>query len=447
MLGEALKGVQSLYAAGHRPRALEIVKELATKFPDEPMPTYMLSSWLLEDGQDHLAIPLLRFVATLAPDNPEVWANLGGLFKKTEHRDKAIECYDKALAIDPNFPAALKGMAGACVNQGDPERGIIYARRALQFHGPHEPSARNDLALLLLESGQWEEGFREYRRRVELPMFHVRDYGIAPRWDGKEKVGTLAVHPEQGLGDEILFASCLPDLMPFAGKIVAECNDRLLTLFRRSFPDVAWFGTHEELMASGIRIDAWERLGDLPGRFRKKPADCPGTPFLKADPAKVAGYRARLEALGAGPHIGFAWLGGTSATHRLDRRAPRSMWAELIHRAPGVKVSLQYGPEAAKHAAEWGLHHWPAAIDDLDEFAALIMALDVVVSSPQTAVHFAGALGKPCIVAQSSKPSWGFQLSGPMPWYRSVELVRQQGDDWMQVFRGIDADLAKLRAA
>lgn len=439
MLREACLTAQQHYDSGNRSGGLEILKELACKFPDEPMPYYMLAMWLLEDGQDHLAIPVLHYTISLAPENPEMWSNLGGMFKKQEHRERAIACYQTALKIDQNFAPALKGMAGTFVNQGNPGPGLEYAKRALAIEGEHKIAARNDLALLLLESGDWENGFREYRSRADLPMYHVREYGV-PRWDGGT-VKTLAVHAEQGIGDEILFASCLPDVR--AGQIVAECSPRLLTLFQRSFPHIRWYGSHDELMASE-KPDAWERMGDLPGRFRKKPSDCPGTPFLRADPAKVVGYRARLESMGNGPYIGFAWLGGTSGTHRLDRRAPRDHWGRLIERTPGTKVSLQYGEDGSRHAQQFGLHHWQSMIDDLDECAALIMALDVVVSSPQTVIHISGALGKRCIIPLSSKPAWRYQVSGPMPWYRSVELVRQKGDDWSPVFESIGDEVGAL---
>lgn len=441
MIQEAMQAARQLYVAGHKTEALSILKEAVRGYPDEPMPIYMLSMWLLEDGQDHLAIPVLRDAITLSPENPEMWSNLGGLYKKSEHIAKAVECYQVALGLDEKFAPALKGMAGCYVNKGNPEPGIRFARKALEIDGPHKVAARNDLSLLLLEGGKWDEGFKEYRGRDQLPMFHVRDYGKVPRWDGK-KVGKLAVHAEQGLGDEILFASCLSDLAPFADKIVGECNERLLSLFRRSLPAITWYPTHEELMAAESGIDAWERLGDLPGWFRKSPSDCPGAPFMKADPAKVAGYRARLEALGEGPYVGFAWLGGTSATHRADRRAPRRMWADLISAAAGVKVSLQYGDDGEQQAQEMGLHHWRPMIDDLDEFAALIMALDAVVSSPQTAIHMAGALGKTCLVPMSNKPAWRYQMFGPMPWYGSVNLIRQNGDDWADVFDRVKVTLA-----
>lgn len=447
MLNEAILAAKRLYETGNRAQATTILQELACQFPDEPMPFYLFAMWLLEDGQDHLAMPILHHVHTMMPKNPEVLNNLALLYKRHEHQDQAVKLYEKALDIDKNFGPALKGLSGCYVNQGFPEPGIYYAQRALECEGEHYAHARNDLALLLLEKGDWENGFKEYRHRSDLPNYHVRDYGDVPRWNG-QKVNTLAIHAEQGLGDEILFASCIADVSKFAKTIVGECNERLLPLFNRSFPTITWYPTHEDLIANE-KPDAWERMGDLPYWFRKKPQDCPGRPYLKADPAKVAGYRARLKAIGDGPYIGFAWLGGTAGTHRKDRRAPRQLWTDLVSSIQGTKVSLQYGEDGARHAKEWGLHHWQMAIDDLEECAALIMALDVVVSSPQTVIHMAGALGKQCLVTMSSKPAWRYQIEGQMPWYKSVELIRQSGDDWPPVFKEIHArlNLGKLQAA
>jgi len=441
----ACKIAQDHQMAGRRAEAFAIWRELACKFPEQPMPFYALGMMCVEDDQDHIAIGMLQYAASINPRDAWTWANLGSVMKRQEHRDKAAVCYRKALEIEPKNQLALTGLAGCYVNAGNPAPGIVYARRALEIDGPHKPNARNDLALMLLEMGEWEEGFRHYRHRSDLAIYHVRDFGDVPRWDG-QKVGTLALHAEQGLGDEILFASCLADVLPLADRIVAECNERVLPLLRRSFPSIIWYGTHDELMdreANGIK--AWERLGDLSYLFRGSPQACPGIPYLRADYAKIRGYRARLEAMREGPYIGFAWLGGTGPTHRIERRAPREHWASLINNAPGVKISLQYGEDGARHARKMNLHHWQGVIDDLDETAALIMALDCVVSSPQTVIHMAGALGKRCLVALSSKPAWRYQLSGPMPWYKSVELVRQHEEDWGPVFFNIGERLANLR--
>lgn len=441
---QACKLAQDYQLAGQFSSALPILVDLACKFPEQPYPFYALGMQAVEEGQDHLAIAILQYALTLNPRDTFCWANLGTVMKRQEHIDKALHCYKNALEIDKKNPLALTNIAGCYVNKGNPQPGISYAKKALDIPGDHQKHARNTLALLLLESGDWKRGFEEYRYRSDLPNFHVRDYGAVPRWEG-QKVATLAIHAEQGLGDEIMFTSCIPDAQQYADQIVAECNERNLPLLQRSYPSVRWYATHEELMdheANGIT--AWKRMGDLPGWFRKSPKDCPGVPYLRADYAKVLGYRARLQAMGEGPYIGFAWLGGTSSTHRFDRRAPKEQWIELIQDAPGIKVSLQYGNEA-RSAKKLGLHHWQSVVDDLDETAALIMALDVVVSSPQTVIHLAGALGKRCLVALSSKPAWRYQITGPMPWYKSVELIRQPEDNWDYVFKTIGDKLADLR--
>lgn len=441
---QACKLAQDHQLAGRIEPALDILKDLATQFPEQPYPFYALGMMLVDTKQDHLALAVLQYALTLNTRDPFCWANLGTVMKRQEHIDKAIHCYRNALQIDPKNELALTNIAGCYVNKGNPTPGIAYAKKALEVNGYHQANARNVLALLTLEMGQWVEGFKLYRHRSDLPNFHVRDYGSVPRWEG-QKVNTLAIHAEQGLGDEIMFTSCIPDAQQRAEQIVAECSERNLPLLKRSFPSVRWYATHEELMdheANGI--SAWERMGDLPGWFRRRTEDFPGIPYLRADYAKIRGYRARLEAMGEGPYIGFAWLGGTNVTHRYDRRAPKDFWADLIKDAPGIKISLQYGNEA-RNAKKLGIHHWQSVVDDLDETAALIMALDCVVTSPQTVVHLAGALGKRCIVAMSSKPAWRYQITGPMPWYKSVELVRQVDDNWTAVFKSIGDKLADLR--
>jgi hypothetical protein len=444
----ACKLAQDNYLAGNRPRATEILTELVLRFPEQPQPIYQLGMMLADDGQDHLAIPMLRDCLRIKPE-ASVICNLASLLKRQEHTDEARELYRQALEMQPDHPMCLTGLAGCYVNGGNPMPGIAYARRALAIEGPHQPHVRNTLALLLLEADKWEEGWQHYRRRDELPIYHKRDFGDVPRWDGKNAVRHLAIHAEQGLGDESMFMSCVPELRGLCERLTIEVNPQMVELFKRSFPWAEFVGTHEEHVTLG-KPDAYDRLGDLPSYFRPSRSSCPGKPFLKPDMAKVAGYRARLYATGPGPYIGFAWLGGTKATHQAMRRAPRELWKELIDAAPGTRISLQYGPEGERHANGFGITHWWTAIADMDEFAALVSALDLVVTSPQTAVHISGGLGKRCLVAMSSKPAWRYGVRGQMGWYESVELVRATTDDWKPVFfklRQELADLGRLQAA
>jgi hypothetical protein len=107
-------------------------------------------------------------------------------------------------------------------------------------------------------------------------------------------------------------------------------------------------------------------------------------------------------------------------------------------------ISLQYGEHGLMQAEELGITHWPKAVDDLDDFAALIKACDLVVSVCQTAIHFAGGLGKECWCLTPSQPAWRYGIDGPMHWYGSVELLRQKGTEWEPVFEEVGIRLGDL---
>ena len=437
-----------LFSSGRQDEARDIWGKLVLTDPDQPHPIYCLSAYHAEKHDDATAMLLLMRLVEKHPEHYEGWTQLGHVFRRSQEITASRYAYEQALKAKPDHSLALTGMAGSYVNQGDPKTGLEWARKALvSFSDDCETrrSAVNNLSLLLLEDGQWEEGWKWYSKRAEMVGYHVRDYGKLPRWNGK-KVKRLAIHAEQGVGDEILFASCLPDVQKLADELVIECTPRLIETFERSFGCKA-FGTHEELLEKAGPLDAWERMGDLPMRFRPTRESCPGTPYIKPDMAKVTGYRARLNTMGPGPYIGFSWSGGTPTTHDAVRRAPRELWRSLINRAPGTKISLQYGDEGDR--APFGLTNWRGindGIPNLDETIALIAACDVVVTACQSVVHFAGSIGTKCLVITPTRCAWRY--TGPdekMPWYGSVRLLRMEDGKWNPAFDKAERALADLR--
>lgn len=444
---QAIDKAEALHRARDYDQALAMWREIVIMFPDAWQGVYGMGCVYAEQGIDFAAamIMLMRAVDMSNHAAPPLHM-LGTVLRQLQHVEAARECYRQALETVPNDPLILTGLAGTFVNMGEPKTGIEWARKALASEGGHQPHVRNSLALMLLEDGQWEEGWKHYRRRSDIDGYHKRDFGKVERWNGK-RIRNLAIHAEQGLGDEIMFASVLPEIIPLCQNIAVEVNHRLVSLFQRSFPTIKFYASCEELLAN-FKPDAWDRLADVFGSRRPTPESCPGTPFLKADPARIAAYRARLQATGPGPYIGLAWLGGTPQTHERVRRAPRTYWKEVIESLPGTAVSLQYGDNGRLTAKDLGLHHWQLAIDDMEEFAALISALDCVISSPQTAIHFGGALGVETHCLMSTKPAWRYGQSGPsMPLYKSVEMHRQVGDDWAPVFDQIKQRFQIARAA
>jgi hypothetical protein len=176
--------------------------------------------------------------------------------------------------------------------------------------------------------------------------------------------------------------------------------------------------------------------------------------YLRADPGRVAHWRGRIAAAGAGPSVGVSWRGGTAKTRQRLRSLPLAELLRPFAGRPVRVVSLQYGEceeELAHARAALGMpvEHWPEALRDLDETAALITALDFVISVDNTVAHLAGALGRPGRVLLSSSPEWRYLLRGTeMLWYPSLRLVRQPvPGDWGPVLDSIGEDIARLPAA
>ena len=172
-------------------------------------------------------------------------------------------------------------------------------------------------------------------------------------------------------------------------------------------------------------------MGSLPGLLRKRREEFPRhTGYLRAAPERIAYWRSRLDALGPGPKIGVSWRGGIATTRRHLRSLSLEEFLPIL-RLPASFVSLQYGDcaddlDALGREHGLGLPHWQEALDDYDETAALICALDLVVSVCTAVIHLAGALGKPVWVLVPAVAEWRYLDRGEtLPWYPSARLFRQ----------------------
>lgn len=211
-----------------------------------------------------------------------------------------------------------------------------------------------------------------------------------------------------------------------------ECNPALLKLCERSFPAaVVYAAARDKQVPARIHalgIDAELPLGSLPLQYRTSAsAFAPHQGYLRADPQRVEFWRVRLRALGPGLTVGISWRGGTHASRVALRSLSLPDWLPVL-RTPGVRfVSLQYGAQVAAdlHAfeAQSGIRieHWSDAIEDYDETAALVCALDMTMSVCTSVVHLAGALGAPVWVLAPKNVEWRYGSAGEgMPWYPSA---------------------------
>lgn len=386
-----------------------------------------------------------------------IWSNFGNSLARLERFAEAIPPLEQAVALAPQLLDARINLAYALYYAGQTAAAADELDAALRIEC-NDFDGRWFRAHLHLAAHRFAAGWRDYE-------FRTVQAGVSPRtvpfplWRGGDLSGkTLLVTAEQGVGDQIMFVSCLPELMARTGRVILECEARLVPLFIRSFPAAQVVEQSPEPLPTwrdiGPDIDCHLPMGSLPAHFRPDPAafSAASIPFLCPDPDALARCRERLATIGNGMKVGIAWRGGVALSRTRSRSLSLKEMAPLL-RLPGCDfVSLQYGScteEIAALQVDTGidLPHWPERLADLDEFAALTAALDLVVTVCSAPVHFAGALGKPALVLVPYAPEWRYAgIDGRMLWYPDVSLLPQPAPgDWASVLATAARQIAQWR--
>jgi tetratricopeptide (TPR) repeat protein len=353
---------------------------------------------------------------SIEPDNPDALTVRGDILIGLERFDDAIAAFDKLIALDPGNVAA-----------------------------PWNKS------LLCLGLGRFQEGWALYRHRWGgAKGLDPRPYP-QPAWDGGRLDGPLLVWGEQGLGDEILHAGILPEVMARTSPIVFEAEPRLVPLFRRSFPTIKVIELRPELYEGPVAAQV--PLGELGRFFRDGWQSFPKRErgYLVADEARATALRERLTH-GGRAVIGLSWI--SKAPTGGEAKSARLADFEVLLRRPGYRfVDLQYGDTRTEREGverDFGaeVEHL-ADIDntnDLDGLAALTSACDAVVTVSNTTAHLAGALGRPTwvMVPYGQARIWyWFRDKDRSPWYPRVRVLRQaRAQPWSDLIEVIAGEVA-----
>lgn len=451
---------------------------------------WMLGSVLLEQGKPELAAAHLRSALALRHDFAEAHADLGlalfaqGNFLQAEiscraalalkpdlvpahvnlglvlehgfgNPDEAINCFREALRLQPDHVDANANLGTACQELGRLDEAAEHFELALRL-APENANANMARAVLNLLRGRFEDGWQQYEwRRPQAQEIHRRF--TFPAWDGSPLAGrSILIYAEQGIGDQIMFASCLPEVIAQARHCVIECSSKLGPIFHRSFPAAAVHGGTEDApsdwLAAADRVELQLPVGSLPRFFRRTLQEFPRHGgYLRADPAKVRKWRARLDALGGATKVGISWRGGMPMSGTVRRSLDLECLLPILRVRDTCFIDLQYTDcreESEGLAARHGIrvHRWPEAIEDYDDTAALVCALDLTVSVCTALVHLGGALGRPVWVMAPFCPEWRYGFRGEtMPWYPSVRIFRQpEYGRWDPVIETVAARLAQL---
>jgi hypothetical protein len=455
-------------------------------------------------GMHDIAEQLLRLYLTTAPSSVEGRAYLAHALRELHRHDEAIDLLRQAIEARPEDPALWTDLGVVRVRQGEPASALIFLNEALRLQprygralyyraharadfGDHAgavadyeatrgatgldavDSARISLAEALsrLGLGELEAGWRLYEARLspasaKPQRFEVpgAPYDFAQGTAGLEGRALLLI-AEQGLGDEVMFAGLVPDVLRALGpdgRLALAVEPRLQTLFARSFPNA-------EVVAHATRLDAGTAVRSAPGvktavevwapfaaparALRRTAADFPKTPgFLRPDPQRTAHWRRWLSER-PGRKVGLLWKSAKLAGDRRRQFAPFADWTPVL-RTPGTTfVNLQYGEVAeeltfARDALGVDILQPPGLDlkDDLDDVAALAAALDLTVGFSNATFNLAGAVGAPAWLI-APRHAWTMLGTDRYPWYPQARVFTAE-EDWSSALKVVAEALGAL---
>lgn len=431
-----LDRAQKLYDDGKYDDAYMILDKLLVHDPMNPPALVVMSAVLKKMGRIALAYPLAKLATQLRPDKCEAWIAQGHSEQLLWRLDESEASYRKALAraqTKQHKATCTNNLCSIYLDRGDFEGSEPLARKSLEFED--DPQAHHNLALALLAQRKWREAWPNYSGSMGTVNRLTVKYTNPPEpvWDGS-KDKTVVISGEQGLGDEICAASMIPDAIRDSKRVIIDCDKRLAGLFKRSFPNATVHGTRWEKQLNWPKedreIDASISGFEIAKFYRNEESDFPGTPYLVADPDRVAMWKGLWKEKRK-PVIGLAWTGGiwhTGANHRkldLDELKP------LFNSIDAHWVSLQY-KDASKEIEGSPVVQYPFATltKDYDDTAALVASCDLVIGIHTSVMHLAGALGVPTWIMVPKQSQWRYgQKYDDMSWYKSVKLYRQT-DRW-----------------
>lgn len=492
----ALEKADRQRQSGHLSRALETLRPFVEDYPDDPSLWFAIGNLARDLGQTgdaafayknvirirpgsveagsnlvhalitlnrpNLAANLARDIAKVGILLPEIAQSVADAFARLALYDEAFLHYRRMLCLHPHVARGSANLAEALARMGNDDHSLVWAERA-RTTAPADDQVVLHHAMALMTSGRIEAGLAEYEARLRPGAVHAPERrGLsAPRWDGGAMPGPLMVLAEQGLGDEVRFASALPNLLKRGCDVIVECEPRLVKLFQRSFPDIQVRPHSGRRIGASVIFDyhdlpdqpaAYIEAGSLPlmlGLLRDGPVAAGG--FLVPDARQVDMSIRTLWPQTDGPLVGLVWGSAVTRPERA-RFYPALEHLRPILTVPGVRfVNLQY-IDATEDIMRFRESFGVSIIDtpdidkrkDLDGAAALASACDLVVGVSSSVTAMAAAIGTPTLEMFPER-SWlprftdaaGDERDGYLGLCRRVEFGAgpgtTDGDAWQTV--------------
>ena len=481
-----------LQEKGQLDEATQVFRRAIKHHPNNAEMYYHLGTTLYKQGRLTQATQVYRQTIELQPSHTEAHYNLGLALQQQEQFDQAIQIYQQAIALQPNFVAPYNNLGILLTKQRKFDQAIKIYRQSIEID-PDNIEIYNNLGVIFQELGELEESAQSYHKAIKInPKFAEahKNLGIAlllkgelddgwkhyewrnkcddfptenrifpqPIWDGSNIAGkSILVWAEQGIGDQIMFASIFEDLLKTKVDTIVECERRLIPLFQRSFPQIDFVPQENPIQPRLLdnSVNFQVPMAGLGQWFRTEERSFLSNKnfYLHACPEKTLKIRNKYQKLANGKMlVGISWKStGIDQTKAETKSTSLENWKPILSRQDCFFINLQYGDvrqEIEEYASVQNnlpiyLDEEIDSLENLDDFSAQVSVLDLVMSIDNTTVHMAGALGKKVWNLLPHIPDWRWMLKRKdTPWYPSMKLFRQTSmNNWSDVFQQVSLEL------
>jgi hypothetical protein len=428
-----------------------ICHDLLESQPEYPPALALLGAISGHRGDMGGAIALLERAIAKEPNIASWHSNLSGLYRLHYRLDEALTAARIAVKLRPDAARYHVNLGKALIDCNLRDDALMSFLMALARE-PQNAEAHLAIGQVLLARGDMRPGWLEYEWRNQLEQAKgMLPTMAAPAWNGmKLPKSRLLLVADQGYGDTIQFVRYVPQIVDRAAELVLGCSPDLLPLMSK-IPGIKSVHTRWNEIPPHM---AYCLLSSLPGIVGTELSTIPASvPYLSPDLANVKAWQSRLdEKLGKDKlRIGLVWAGRPTHPNDSRRSIPLSMLSALAKQSNTSLISMQKViPDRDKVA----LAEFPAMFDvselltDFGQTAALITALDLVITVDSAAAHLAGALGKPVWVMMPTPSDWRWLLEREdSPWYPSMRIFRQpRPGDWASVIGTVVQSLSGLQS-
>ncbi|WP_353572581.1 tetratricopeptide repeat-containing glycosyltransferase family protein [Candidatus Albibeggiatoa sp. nov. BB20] len=426
-------------------QAIEFYLQALEKQPNIQQLELIYLSLAILFGQQQKLEPALNYFQKVVKYNPKnsiAHSGIGQILHRFEQLESALQHYQQALTYEPSLHNFLL-TAKTLHRLGRYSQAMLCYKEAAKI-APQSPELNFSIALLQLLHGNYKEGWPRYEARWQLPeRGFILPMTKQPPWHGEEiQQKTLVIINEQGFGDTIQFLRYIPLLK--AKKLILKCHEQLIPLLKDSFRDLPI-----EIIEANTPIlnayDYYTPLASLPRIFETQLDSIPhNIPYLKTNSAKIQQWKIKLTAEKL--NVGIVWSGNPKHVNDVNRSCSLEHFLPLAQHGSVKLYGLQKGEPTQHLTPEMPIQDCSHQLHNFSDTAALIQALDLVITVDTSVAHLAGALGQKTWIILPHVPDWRWLLNrNDSPWYPTAMLFRQtQAKDWTSVFTQLQHELNQL---